>query len=64
MSKLPFPVIASIPLCPLKFDFDGKLSELSIPNCEFVTQGGFPIMSRKSFSFNVTTLFNCKSKMF
>ena len=43
MSKFPFPVIASNPLCFLKFDFTGKLSDPSDDNFEFVTQGGFPI---------------------
>jgi hypothetical protein len=42
MSKFPFPVIASKPLCFLKFDFLGKLLDSKLLNFEFVTQGGFP----------------------
>ena len=29
----------------LKFDFFGRLFELRLPNFEFVTQGGFPIIN-------------------
>lgn len=42
ISKFHLPVIASIPFTFLKFDFFGRLFELSDVRVVFVTQGGFP----------------------
>ena len=48
MSKLLFPVIASKPLCFLKFDFTGRLDVGEFESEELVTHGGLPNTSTSS----------------
>ena len=50
MSKLLFPVIASIPRKLSQFDFSGRLFDWCADNSELVTYGGFPMNKRFSSS--------------
>ena len=55
ISKLLFPVIASIPRILSKFFLSGKLSLPRAESSEFVTHGGFP--TKRIFSFSEINSF-------
>lgn len=53
ISKLLAPVIASIPLRPLKFLLTGMLAESRLDNVLLFTHGGFPATSIRSLTFTI-----------